>query len=476
MIEGADTSRLKNRRALEALRNGVPNGDAVAVLGSSQPVVEREFNTLLSRASNGLDMPDSSLGMLVAGDFGSGKSHLLGYLETQALAQNFVCSKVVISKETPLFDMDKVFKSAVENGRVPGITGYMVDEIAQKLDYNSRSYADFFVWANQDDNGLHRILPATLMVHEKGNDTELLNEINRFWSGEKIALKSVRDGLRHIGQNQSYSFTAPAARDLPPQKLRFVLELIKAAGYRGWVVLVDEIELVANYSVLQRARSYAELTRWMGQAADEKYPGLVVVGTVTRDFASYALDQKEDRDKAAPRLRARGRDADNLAAARAETGMRLIEREQRLLAEPDEDMLSNLYDKLKNIHSLAYNWDAPDIDRGSRPVGEPRIRQFVRRWINEWDLRRLYPELEPDIEVTELQFRREEDTTLERPASERPRLPHDPGGRRAGQPELGIQHCQYRSATWAKTDLPALPLIFGSSTSWTAKASAAPCS
>ena len=29
---------------------------------------------------------------------------------------------------------------------------------------------------------------------------------------------------------------------------------------------------------------------------------------------------------------------------------------------------------------------------------------FVRRWINEWDLRRLYPESEPDIEETELDF------------------------------------------------------------------------
>ena len=150
MVDGRNTAMLKNRRALEALRNGVPNGDAVAVLGCNQPAVEREFNTLLSRVSppDGSEIPDSSLGMLVAGDFGSGKSHLLGYLETQALAQNFVCSRVVISKETPLFDLEKVFKAAVGNARVPGITGQMVEETAQKLDYNSPGYAAFFRWAN----------------------------------------------------------------------------------------------------------------------------------------------------------------------------------------------------------------------------------------------------------------------------------------------------------------------------------------
>ena len=418
MAEGPNATQLKNRRALEALRNGVPNSDAVSALGCNQPVVEREFDSLLSRASDGTEMPESSLGMLVAGDFGAGKSHLLGYLESQALARNFVCSRVVISKETPLFDMDKVFKAAVENGRAPGITGHLVEEIAQKLDYDSPGYAEFFQWANRENNELHRILPASLSVHENYDDHELLNEITWFWSGERIQLKRVRDGLRHIGQAQAYPFRAPVAKDMPPQKLRFLLELIKAAGYRGWVVLMDEIELVANYSVLQRARSYAELTRWMGQAMEEKYPGLVVVGTVTADFASVVLDQKEDRDKAAPRLRARQRDIDNIAAARAETGMQLIERRVQNLAEPDDAMLSELYSRLRKIHSEGYNWEAPDIEHGIGPGVRRRIRTFVRRWINEWDLRRLYPESEPEIEETELTFSYAEDTTLEQGHSE----------------------------------------------------------
>ena len=418
MMRSSGRSRLNSRRALEALRNGVPNGDAVAVLGCNQPVVEEDFKDMLDRVSGGGDGPESGLGMLVAGDFGTGKSHLLGYLETQALARNYVCSRVVVSKETPLFDMDKMFRAVVENGKVPGVTGQMVEEITQGLDYNSPGYADFFRWAHGENNGLHRILPATLMVHEKDNDPDLVNAINWFWSGERIPLKSVRDGLRHIGQNQAYQFRAPLARDMPPQKLRFVLELIKAAGYRGWVVLVDEIELVANYSVLQRARSYAELARWMGQAMEERYPGLVVVGTVTADFASVVLDDKEDRDKAVPRLRARGREADLLTAARAETGMRFMERGVRNLDEPDDQMLLSLYQKLKAIHSEAYEWEVPDIRNDIGRGGQARIRSYVRRWINEWDLRRLYPGSEPEIEETELTFSYEEDPTLEQSHSE----------------------------------------------------------
>ncbi len=418
MATSTGSARVNNRRALEALRNGVPNGEAVDVLGCNQPEVERVFNDMLTRLSREGDVPDGGQGMLVAGDFGSGKSHLLGYLERKALSQNFVCSRVVISKETPLFDMDKVYRAVVENGKVPGVTGQMVEEIAQKLESGSHSYNEFSGWANRNDNGLHRILPASLLVHERDNDPELLNRINWFWSGERIDLKPVRDGLRHVGQLQNYPFRAPVAREMPPQKLRFVLELIKATGYKGWVILLDEIELVANYSVLQRVRSYAELARWMGRTPEEKYPGLVVVGTMTTDLPVVVLDDKEDRDKAVPRLRARGREADILTAARAEAGMQVLEHGVRNLAEPEGSMLLNLYGQLKAIHSEAYGWEAPDISHDIGRGSTGRIRSYVRRWINEWDLRRLYPDTEPEIEETELTFRYEEDTTLEQAHSE----------------------------------------------------------
>ena len=46
------TRKFECRRALEALRNGVPNRDAVKILGCSQPDVESRFDEMLSQASN----------------------------------------------------------------------------------------------------------------------------------------------------------------------------------------------------------------------------------------------------------------------------------------------------------------------------------------------------------------------------------------------------------------------------------------
>ena len=298
-IEVFDDNRLACRRALEALRSGVPNREAVKMLGCNQPQAESLFADLLARAADKDNPPSGALGMLVSGDFGSGKSHLLTHLEHQALSQYFVCSRVAISKETPLYDLGKVFKSAVENGQMPNRGGRLIEELVHALNLDSSEYADFFHWANDASaSGLSQIFPASLHVHEESNDLELNNVIESFWGGSPISVATVRGGLRQIGQVQSYSFRSPKAVDLPPQRLRFAIELIKAAGYKGWVVLLDEIELVGSYSLLQRGRSYAEVARWLGQTQGEAYPGLVAVGAVTDDFASELFDRREDRDKA----------------------------------------------------------------------------------------------------------------------------------------------------------------------------------
>ena len=351
--------------------------------------------------------------MLVSGDFGTGKSHLLSYLEHHALSQGFVCGKVTISKETPLYKMDKVLKSAIDHGRMPDRTGQLMEELGLKLDGSSEAYARFFQWANSEQSGLHAIFPATLMVHERANDFELESKIRAFWSGERIRVPDVKDGLRQIDQLSTYPFRAPRARELPPQHLRFATELVKGAGYKGWVILLDEIELVGTYSILQRAKSYAELARLWGKVEDEQYPGLVVVGTVTSDFATAILGDagKQDRRHAAQRLRSRGED---VAAARAETGMRTLEREAIQLEPPTDEDVNATVETLRQIHGTAYGWDAPRLEAKAGGAGyQGRMRYKVRAAINEWDLLRLYPDARPETEGTEFVPQYEESPELE---------------------------------------------------------------
>ena len=402
--------RSSYRTALEALRNGVPNSEAVKILGSNQPDAEAEFQGLLNASTDNMSSPDNTRGMLISGDFGTGKSHMLEHFEHMALSQNYVCSRISVSKQTPLYDLNKVFKAVIDNGVVPGHVGQMVEELGVRLDPHSSGYAEFFRWADSNRDVLHRIFPATLMVHERSNDLELINKLYWFWSGDKIAIRDVKDPLKDAGQLSNFQFKAPKATDLPPQRLRFVLELVKAAGYKGWVVLIDEIDLIASYSILQRARSYAELSRWMGLTPDEQYPGLVVACTITEDFEGSVINERGDRDRIEPRLRMKGNDQ---LAARAVAGMRRISSSTQLNNLSPESIQLTI-DKIREMYSVAYDWAAPAAESSSGAAGyQARMRYKVRSAVNTWDLQRLYPDSHPEVEGTEYRPLYTEDRDLE---------------------------------------------------------------
>jgi len=401
------------RRALEALRNGVPNRDAVRVLGCSQPEIERRFADQLAFVESAAQEERQIPGFLIAGGFGTGKSHLIEHFEHLALSKNFVCSRIVISKETPLYDPAKVYAAAIEAAVVSGLNGQAIKEIAHRLQPDSHRYAEFFLWANRDDCGMSTLFPATLLLHERlRNDPELVEEITSFWSGEKLPIKRVRDGLRQIEQASAYVLKAVPARELALQRFSFAARLILGAGYSGWVLLIDEVELIGRYSILQRGKSYAELARWLGKIEGMQYPGLTAVAAITDDFQSIVLRERGDRDAVGPRLQSRGTDEFMALAACAEAGMRIIEREALALSPPNPETLKHTYDQLREIYRDAYGWSPPDFTSPEWAVRRA-IRSYVRRWIHEWDLKRLFPDEEQVIEELVLKQDYTEDKDLE---------------------------------------------------------------
>ena len=422
-------SPLDYRRAIEALRNGVPNGSAVRMLGCNQVRAESRFDELLSAAGDRANPPANTLGMLVAGEFGAGKSHLLTYLEQKALAQGFVCSKVVISKETPLYDLSKVFRSAVDSARIPDRSGRMIEEIGMTVHHGDQQFADAFRWANQAaaDGVISSLFPASLLVYTRSQNHELSGKIELFWAGERIKTTDVKDGLRQIGHQRTYQIRAPKAADLPPQRLRFAIELIKGAGYRGWVVLLDEIELAGSYSPLQRGRSYAELARWLGKWDGQSCPGLITVGTVTEDFYSAVISEdgrKKDRATVVQKLQDRERY--QTIAPHAATGMDLLEHGSVSLQEPGAEDVQDALLKLRDMYGRAYEWDAPPLDVADLIGGvadRARMRYKVRAAISQWDILRLYPAALPDTVSAEFHHEYQEDPDLERESSDAPDTP-----------------------------------------------------
>ncbi|MEX2658380.1 MAG: BREX system ATP-binding domain-containing protein, partial [Acidimicrobiales bacterium] len=390
---------VQRRRALEALRAGVPNRDAVAALGSLQTGVEDHFTELLQAVGSDRAAPPGGVappgGMVIGGGFGSGKSHVLEHLAHLALDAGFVVSKVVVSKETALHDPAKVFRAAIDDARVPGKRGSAIDEVATGLRTGSEAYAELYRWVHSDEAPVDSRFAASLFLYEYAHgDAEFADRIVRFWAGDPMPVADLRRRLKEAGAAATYRLAAAKERDLAVQRFRFVPRLVAAAGYRGWVVLLDEVELIGRYSLLQRARSYAEVARWARGDRDDPGAPLCAVLTTVDDFEAQVLVGKNDLELVPKRLRSKGTPEDDLLAAMAETGMRVIERDQVKLQPPDRDELDRTYAKLKEIHAQAYGWDPPDVE-GLERLPSNRMRQYVRAWINAWDLCHLDPSYRP---------------------------------------------------------------------------------
>lgn len=391
-------------------------------LGCAQPDIEKKFRQQLQSAKQGVVDGSMTHGMLVAGDFGTGKSHLLEYLLHLALEENFVCSKVVISKETPLYDPVKLYRAAAEAAIVPGKRGDALTEILTKLNFDSKAYANLYQWVNRPGAELNSRFAATLFLFERmSNDPELSNRIIRFWSGEQIGVAEIKKYLRDCRETVTYKIDKILVKELALQRFKFASRLMVAAGYAGWVLLIDEVELIGCYSLMQRAKSYAELARWMGKLEGANFAGLTAVLAITTDFEEKILREREDLDKVPGKLRARASESDLLLASQAERGMRIIERERAPLKAPDSTVLEQTYEKVRSIHAKAYAWEPPPVSSVEllRATGT-RMREYVKRWITEWDLKRLDPGYKPEIEGTELKPNYTEDPNLQVPSEEEP--------------------------------------------------------
>ena len=388
---------LTERQSIEALRAGVPSRAAVRNLGTDQKAVETRFLDSLSQIAasrgDGKQLP----GFMVEGGFGTGKSHILEWLQHISLDNGFACSKVVISKETPLGDAHKLFRAAVDSLTLPDRVGGL-PEAVEKLRRDSQAYADLYGLVQDPNRGFDPLFQGTLLLFEKlHSDTQFVDRVVAFWGGDRINVADLKKQLRTIGQARP-DLRTRRVRDLALPRFRFTAELLAAAGYTGWVLLLDEVELVARLSLTAREHSYATLAALSGHLKHKLVPGAFMVGAMTDDFTGEVFERRQDRTKIPQRWAER----DQGYLAEIEAGMQFLASSSRRgglkIQAPDTGALQHTFGRVRALYEAAYGWSSPDGSPSD--LGQRRsMRQHVRDWITRWDLLRLDPGYRPDIEV-----------------------------------------------------------------------------
>jgi hypothetical protein len=368
------------RVAIEALRAGVPNRAAIRLLGTREKTIEAGFNAALDAVWGARPLP----GQVIAGGFGSGKSHLLGYLGEQALARNMVVSRVTVSKETPLAHPGLMFAAAMRGTTVPGTTDDIATVALSRVLRTAGAVQELELWASTPAVNVAPIFAAVAHLLGKNLAPELMQGIEAFLCGGKPPGASVRAKLAEMGVRSMFEMTGVKALQLDLQRPRFMMQLLRGAGFAGWCVMIDEVELIGRYGPAQRASAYAQLGRWLGLAPHDRIPGLHTVAAISDDFTKNVLDLKRDEEKVPDRLLGRGLDT---LAALASDAMKVIRVAPILSAQTDQDLALH-GQTLRRCYTAAYAWPAPPAARFERRANRS-MRHHIRGWITEWDMQRL---------------------------------------------------------------------------------------
>jgi len=381
---------IEMRGAIEALRAGVPNRAAIRLLGERDGALVKPFLDSLERCAQSLDDGRQAEGMLVWGGFGAGKSHLLGAMRELALERNFVVSLMPVSKETPLFDPARLFAAAIRTAEVRGANDEVMTAALSRLKPQTEPYDRLERWATDEARAgsLSAAFAALLwLLPHLGPEDHA--RIPRFFGGGKLSAAVVKSWLRAHGAAKLFDIRPTPEAELARQRLRFAPRLFASAGLAGWCVLLDEVELIGRYSVLQRGKSYAELARWLGQDDMDGLPGIATVAAFTDDFVAAMFDNRRDEERVPQALERKG------LARQAAVAERCMEALRRMpdvrLAPPDESALQAAQSRIADLYHDAYQWRPSGLAIGERLVGKS-MRQYIKSWITEWDIERLYGE------------------------------------------------------------------------------------
>ncbi len=375
---------LPARIAIEALRAGVPNREAVRLLGTEQTAIEQGFEQALQRAWADGARPGTGLG--IAGDFGTGKSHLLGCLAEIALTQGFVVSRVVVSKETPLSDPARLYQAALREAALPDRNDDPMTAALAELRRQPARLSDLQAAVSAPGSGFAPVFGALLfLLGRPATPAERVRRFEKFLAGGRLAQADLRQALKEAGAAKMFELRAVPGVELARQLALFAPLLFRAAGFAGWCLLLDEAELIGRYTPLQRALAYAELARWLGLDATARVPGLVAVYAITDDFRAAVIEARGDAEKLPERLRLKGRTAQ---AALAQAGIRHISAAPRRLLPPGDTDLATCHGRLRELYTSAHDWPAPPAPLATRTAAGT-MRQYIKSWITYWDVLRL---------------------------------------------------------------------------------------
>lgn len=327
------------RHIIEALRSGIPSRAVGQYFSEARPRMMKEISARLDMVCN----EGKSNGMVVCGKYGEGKTHLLNTVFNLAHSNHMVVSLLSLSKETPMDKLYLIYQKIIQNTYLPmrQQPGFMHE--LEKLSANSPIANEMQLYAAKqlETDKLYYLFRSYLNTEDSDEKFLLQADLE----GDFVANAPLKKIYRRIfNQPVKYNVNFTKTKHCGDY-FSFMSHLFTQMGYHGWVILIDETELMGRLGKKARLNAYRNMARFLLPE-----PSLEAVFSIFALSASYVEDVIEGK-----------REHENLEAVYPEepepirTVLDLLVKAPQLAPLTKEEIQQVLY-KIQEFHGKAYAW------------------------------------------------------------------------------------------------------------------------
>jgi hypothetical protein len=386
--------RLKAVGVVEALRAGVPTRVSTRTL----PDLREELTELIQDDLELFLQEQSVPGRLIWGRYGQGKTHVLTNVEHLALEMGFAVSRVSLSREVSCHNLGHFYSRVAQLLRTPDSN---VFGLQRKL--NQKKASDLPESQIIKPGRYSHPLPAIILedyLYSEGEDQDLLYG---YLMGGKVSTAELRR-LHKVYRGQPMpKFERNFKTEEDATALFGMLaDAVCFCGYKGWVILIDELELVARLGKISRLKAYRNLNWLLNWSGTMRFPIYTVAAAAEnlRDEMWHATDANRLHDESImPELA-----LEKFGEADRDRIRKFFETGNSgrcpIIQPVTEDALLGLLEQLVLIHGRAYDWNATlNVEKLLHDLGSHPIRSYIRATLEALDICCLYQEeVTPEVE------------------------------------------------------------------------------
>ncbi len=371
------------RSIIKALKSGVVPGDGVDRIVVGREEILKQLRMDLQ------DVRDAGSGFkFYAGDYGSGKTFMCSLARNEALRQDFVVSFVNIdARELPMNKMETIYSRIINGMRtkdhknIPAFD-FILQEWLFKLETKVQKEQNLDPLNPDDSEKIKNFISQEIneqLENIRHFDSSLANAIRGYYEAVRTQDKEVETaalgwikGEANIPPKYKSKFNVKGNvnKDNAINFLKSITQLMVNIGYKGVVIVFDELELIRNVRHDLRNAAYENIRYICDMAAKEEIPHSYFIFAGTEDVF-------QDEVKGIPSYQA--------LHARIKSDKSFIKGKVRDVRAPliyldnfDEERLNQVSRKVLEVHEIAYEWNSKGL------ITEKVISALIDRIANKF--------------------------------------------------------------------------------------------